>query len=419
MGPSEWGLLIAIIILILLSAFFSASETAFTSANRVRLQTLAQNDTKWAKRALKQIDNYDKLLTTILIGNNIVNIVMASLGTVLFTSLIKSADVAVTVSTAVVTVAVLIFGEITPKTLAKEHPEGFVRAFSLPVYGLSILFWPLTMLFYWWKKLMLKIFRFKGEQGITEDELINYVETARHDGGIDEHESKLIRSAIEFEDLDVGDIMIHRTNVIAISVDATMDEAAEVFAANGYSRVPVYAETIDAVVGILHEKDFYQAREAKAQSFKEAVQNTLCLSVNNKISSALRIMQKSKTHMAIVVDEYGGTAGIVTLEDIIEELVGEIYDEHDEEEVWIRQTGDDSYLVSGKAPLLEVFEKLGLETREEFESSTFGGWITEQLERIPVIGETFDFENLSITVTRATPKRVDEAQIIVAPKEEE
>lgn len=419
MDPSQIGLLIALIVLVLLSAFFSSAETAFTTMNRVRLHTLEANGVKWAKRAGKMIDNYDKLITTILIGNNIVNIVASSLATLFFVGIMSDSSTGVTVSTVTLTLAILIFGEITPKTLAKEHPEGMVHAFCNIIWFLEILLFPLTFIFSQWRKLLLKIFKFKKAPGITEDELLTYVETAHSEGGIDEHESELIRSAIEFEDLDVGDIMVHRVGVVAVSETATMDEVAKAFRDNGYSRIPVYSGTIDTVVGIIHEKDFLIALLDGADNFKSCIQNTVCVSVNMKISAALRMMQKGKIHMAVVVDEYGGTSGIITMEDILEELVGEIYDEHDEIEEFIKRTADNVYIVNGNAPLLDAFEYMNVDFKEEFESSSVGGFVTEQMEKIPVAGEKFDYENLHITVTRSTPKRVAEVQITVDPEEEE
>ncbi len=417
MDPSQIGILIVLIVLVALSAFFSSSETAFTTISRVRLHTLEANGVKWAKRAGKMVDQYDKLLTTILIGNNIVNIVASSLATVFFVGIMTNQQAAVSVSTAVMTVTVLIFGEITPKTLAKEHPEGMAKAFCNILWLLELILFPLTWLFSMWKKLMLKIFKFKKAPGITEDELLTYVETAHNEGGIDEHESELISSAIEFEDLDVGDIMVHRVGVTAISDGASMDEVAAQFRNNGYSRMPVYSGTIDTVVGIIHEKDFFIAYLDGEKSFKKCIQNTVCLSANMKISAALRMMQKSKIHMAIVVDEYGGTSGIVTMEDILEELVGEIYDEHDEVEEFVKKTGDGVYVVNGNAALLDVFDYLGLNIKEDFESSSVGGWVTEQMEKIPVAGESFDYQDLHIVVTRSTPKRVAEVQITVNKEE--
>lgn len=417
MDPSQVIILIALVALVMLSAFFSSAETAFTTMNRVRLHTLEANGVKWAKRAGRMIDNYDKLITTILIGNNIVNILASSLATVFFVSIITDGNVAVTVSTVVMTLAVLIFGEITPKTLAKEHPEGMVHAFCNVIWFLEILLFPFTWIFSQWRKLLLKIFKFKKTPGITEDELLTYVETAHSEGGIDEHESELIRSAIEFEDLDVGDIMVHRVGVVAVSEDASMDEVAKAFRDNGYSRILVYSGTIDTVVGTIHEKDFLTRLLDGATDFKDCIQTTVCLSANMKISAAMRMMQKGRIHMAVVVDEYGGTSGIITMEDILEELVGEIYDEHDEIEEFIKKTAENTYVINGNAPLLDAFEYMDVDFREDFESSSVGGWVTELMEKIPVAGEKIDYQNLHIVVTRSTPKRVAEVQVTVDPKQ--
>lgn len=413
------SLLVVLVVLVLFSAFFSASETAFTSVNRVRIHTLASDGVKWAKRVEKMIEGYDKLITTVLIGNNIVNIVASSLATVLFVGLIKDGSTAVTLSTVVMTLVVLIFGEITPKTIAKEHPEGFVKAFCGGILVLEILFFPLTFVFSQWKKLLLKVFKFKKAPGITEDELLTYVETAENEGGIGEHESELIRSAIEFEDLDIGDIMTHRVNVVAVSETESMADVAKKFRDNGYSRIPVYSGTIDTIVGSVHEKDFLIAMLDGADNFSSCVQKIVCLSENMKISAALRMMQKGKIHMAVVVDEYGGTSGIVTMEDILEELVGEIYDEHDEVEEFIVKTGDNTYTVNGNAPLLDVFDYMGVDVREDFESASIGGWVTEQMEKIPIAGESFDYGRFHIVVTRSTQKRVSEVKIIVGDDESE
>lgn len=422
MDPSQIGLLVAIIFMILMSGFFSASEMAFSTANKIRLRTLEADGNRSAKRVLKMLDNYDRLLSTILIGNNIVNIVATSLATILFTGLIKSQDLAVTVSTVVLTVAVLIFGEITPKTLAKNFAEGFaMKSWPFLQFFVIILF-PIDIILLPWKKLIGRI-RNKKSTAITEDELITYVETAQNEGGIDEHESQLIRSAIEFEDLDIDDIMVPRVNVVAIEEGEQFDTIADLFIDNGFSRMPVYSKTIDNIIGIVHEKDFYKLYRLPAQkrpkSVKGIVQPVICVSSSMKISTVLRMLQKAKIHMAIVVDEFGGTEGIVTLEDILEELVGEIYDEHDEVEVLSRKVGDDTYIVSGAHNLEDLFEAFDMNVREEFDSTTVGGWITEQLGKIPAAGETYAYENLEITVTKANNKRVLELKIKVNPAEEE
>ena len=413
--------LVAIIILVMLSAFFSASETAFSTVSRIRLHTLEGNGVKWAKRAGKMIDRYDRLITTVLIGNNIVNIVLSSLATLFFVSVMTtSQDVAVTVSTAVTTVTVLIFGEITPKTLAKEHPEGLVRAFCNIVFALEILFFPFTWLFSQWRKLLVKIFKFKKSPGITEDELLTYVETAHSEGGIDEHESELIRSAIEFEDLDIGDIMVHRVGVVAVPDDATMDEVAKAFRDNGYSRIPVYSGTIDTVIGTIHEKDFLMAFLDGASDFKKCIQKTVCLSANMKISAALRMMQKSKIHMAVVVDEYGGTAGLITLEDLVESIVGNIQDEYDNEAEEIHRVSETEFTVDGTASIDEISDLTEVELPEG-NYDTIGGLVTELLGYIPKEGEQPQVEiaGLSIKVLGVEDRRLSRLLIIKLPPKDE
>lgn len=420
MDPSQWILIPVLIVLLVFSGFFSASETAYTSVNKIRLKSMEAAGDKRAKKALRLLDAYDKLLTTILIGNNIVNITMASLGTIFFLGLIANADAATATSTAVITVLTLIFGEVTPKVLAKERPEGFAF-FSYPALSfLMLVFTPLTFLFSAWKKLLTKIFKIKRAEGMTEDELLTIVETAHDEGGLDEHESELIRSAIEFEDMAASDIMVPRVNVVAVDENTSIEEIADLFAKYGYSRLPVYSGTVDSIVGILHEKDVFILMRSKGTDIRPVLSNAVCVSENMKISAVLRLIQKARVHMAIVVDEFGGTAGIVTLEDILEELVGEIWDEHDEVEVLYQKVDDNTFLVSGSENLEDMFEEMGVDTRAEFDSTTVGGFVTERLEHIPKAGERFSFENLDITVTKANLKRVLEVKVRVGePKEED
>ncbi len=422
MHPYQIGILVAVIAMILMSGFFSASEMAYSTVNKIRLRTMEANGNRSAKRALHLLDRYDRLLSTILIGNNIVNIVASTLATILFAGLIRNEQIAAVVSTAAVTIAVLIFGEITPKTLAKNFAEGFaMRIWPILVFFMVIL-WPIDIILVPWKKLIGRI-KSKNTAAITEDELITYVETAQNEGGIDEHESRLIRSAIEFEDLDIDDIMVPRVNVVAIEEGEKYETIADLFLDNGFSRMPVYSKTIDSVIGIVHEKDFYKLyrlpAEKRPASIKSIVQPVICVSPSMKISTVLRMLQKGKVHMAIVVDEFGGTEGIVTLEDILEELVGEIYDEHDEVEVLSRKVGDDEYIISGTHNLEDMFEEFGMHVREEFDSTTVGGWITEKIGKIPAAGEKLTFENLEIAVTKANNKRVLEVRVKVNPVEEE
>ncbi len=413
-------IIFVLVFLLIFSAYFSATETAYTSCNRIRLKSMENNDPKNAKKAqkvLKKLDNYDRVLSTVLVGNNIVNIAASSLATVLFVRmLVGKEDLAPVVSTIVLTVIVLIFGEVMPKTFAKDHPEVFAMAFLPVTTFFEVIFFPIT----WVLSLIKKIFKSKKEASVTEDELITIVEEAENEGEIDRHESELIRSAIEFDDVDVYDVMIPRVNVEAVPDDASMDAIAQIFQDKGYSRLPVYHETIDSVIGIIHIKDFYELYKDNKTDIRPIIQSSICVTRNMKISAALRVLQKAKIHLAVVVDEFGGTEGIVTLEDIIEELVGEIYDEHDEVEVLIKQQSDGSYIVNGAENLADLFEMLGknVDTGEEFESTSVGGFVTEQLKRIPNQGEEFMYENLKFTIMKADTRKVLEVKVeVVEPSE--
>ena len=345
--------IIIILVCFVFSAYFSATETAFTTVNKIRLKAKAEDGDKKAKLILKLADNYDKLLTTILIGNNIVNILASSLATVVFIEWCKGdQNLASTLSTIATTVLVLIFGEITPKSLAKEFPEGFSR-FSAPIINvISIIFTPLNLLFSLWKKLIDKIFRTKEDNTITDDELITMVEEAEHEGGINAQESDLIKSAITFNDLEAKDILIPRVDVVAIDCNTPLDEIEKVFLDTRYSRLPVYKDTIDNIIGILHEKDFIKQRCDENFYVEKAAKPAIFVVSSTKIGAVLQLLQKNKSHMAIVSGEFGDTLGIVTMEDILEELVGEIWDEHDEVLADITQTAENEYKVLGSTYLI-------------------------------------------------------------------
>ena len=411
---------IILVALLILSAFFSATETAFTSLNRTRLKLLADDGKKSAKKALKHADNYDRLLYTILIGNNIVNLTLATISTLLFSSIITNSEsLSATLSTIISTVAVLIFGEVTPKTLAKEFPEK-VAMFVAPIMDFfTIILYPLNLVFTGWKLLLKKVFKFKSEDVITEQELLTYVEEANEDGTLDNNETELISSAIEFNDAEVGDILVPRVNVIAVEENTPMKDIRLVFSEHGFSRLPVYRGSIDTIIGMIHEKDFYAAYTSGATDIKGIVTSMALATEHMKISDLLRSMQKQKVHMATVVDEYGGTLGIVTLEDILEELVGEIWDEHDEVVDYFTKLDDEHYLVDGNAELSEFFEIFSQEEDEESDSNTVSGWIIERSGDIPPIGYTFDYNNLTVTVTKRTLKKVLEVKVEIRPAEED
>ncbi|MBQ3134885.1 MAG: HlyC/CorC family transporter [Oscillospiraceae bacterium] len=415
MDPTSTGMIVALVILIAMSAYFSATETAFTSLNRIRLKNKADDGDRRAARTLALAEQYDKLLSTILIGNNIVNITAATIATLLFTKYFPANGAAI--STVVLTVVVLIFGEISPKSLAKEYPERWAL-FATPLLSLfTIILTPLNFLFGLWRKLLGLLIRKNEEDVITEEELVGMVEQAETEGGLDEHESELIRAAIEFNDLEVSEILTPRVDLVAVEENTDADEIARLLTESGYSRLPVYKESIDNIIGVIHEKDFYAARYRGFKSLSELIGSVMYTTGSTKISDLLRILQKSKAHMAVVVDEYGGTEGIVTLEDILEELVGEIWDEHDEVVESFRKLDDGSYVIQCSASLDDLYDLFSV--KGDPDASTISGWVVDQLGRVPEQGDTFRSEGLEVTVTQVEQRRVMEIQVSVLPEEEE
>lgn len=411
---ADFGIIVGIIICVMFSAFFSASETAFTTLNRIRLKTEAEAGDSRAALVLSIAENYDKMLSTILIGNNIVNIASASLATIVFTHVLG--DAGVSVSTAVMTVIVLIFGEISPKNLAKEHPEAFAR-FSAPFLRLLItILTPINFIFSQWKKLLNKIFKKKSDNRMTQEELKTIVDEAQSEGGIDEEKGELIRSAIEFDDLTADDILTPRVDIVGIDEECPFQEISDIFLKNTYSRLPVYSDSIDNIIGIVHEKDYFSAQKSGISDIKQVMKKVLYTSRTVKISDLLRTLQKTKSHMAIVVDEFGGTEGLVTMEDIIEELVGDIWDEHDVVIDYFNQIDDHTYVINCSADLHDLFEEFDLGDSDEFESASVGGWAMELLGKIPSVGDTFDFKGWHITVTKATSHHATQLTM-VSPEE--
>lgn len=402
--------MIIIIGCIIMSAYFSATETAFSSLNRIRIKNMAEKGNKRAGLVLKLSENYDGLLSTILIGNNIVNIASASLATVIFVKLLGD-EAGASISTVVTTIVVLIFGEVSPKSIAKESPEQFAM-FSAPfLNAFMVLLTPANYVFKQWKKLLSVLIRTSGDSGITEEELLAIVEEAKQDGGIDEQEGSLIKSAIEFTELEAMDIATPRVDVTGIPVDADKEEIAAVFGETGYSRLPVYKDKIDDIIGIIYQKDFYNQVYRGVCGVEAIVRPALYVAKSKKINVLLKELQKNKMHIAVVIDEFGGTMGIVTLEDILEELVGEIWDEHDVVVQEIEKISDQEYLVLGNTSVEKLFEELGGE--EEFESFTVSGWVMELAERIPEEGDVLYYENMSITVMKMKDRRVEQVRIVL------
>lgn len=400
--------LIIILLCIIMSAYFSATETAFSSLNRIRIKNMADKGNKRAALVLKLSEDYDRLLSTILIGNNIVNIACASLSTLLFVRLLGE-DAGASVSTAVTTVIVLVFGEVSPKSIAKESPEKF-SMFSAPILNfMAVLLTPLNFLFKQWKKVLSRFFHSSASQGITEEELITIVEEARQDGGIDEQEGDLLRNALEFNELKAADILTPRIDVVGVNVCAGAEEIASVFTETGYSRLPVYQGSIDNIVGILYHKDFYNKIYGTGRGIKDVIRPALFITRHKKISQLLQELQASNHHIAVVIDEFGGTVGIVTLEDILEELVGEIWDEHDEIIRSVEKLSDDEFLVLGNANVDKLLELLGYD--EETEAVTVNGWIMNELQKLPEKGDSFRFHEWQVSVMEMEERRVKSARI--------
>ena len=401
---------VTLVILVAFSAFFSASETAFSSLNQIRLKSRADDGDRTAARVLAMSEQYDKLLSTILIGNNIVNIAAASIGTIIFTKML-GAERGATVSTMVLTIVVLIFGEVTPKSLAKEMPETIATAVAPVLSLLMLVLTPLTWLFSQWKRLLNHFVHSSESDTITEGELMTMVSEAENDGELTDRESELIRSAIEFDDVEVEEILTPRVDEVAVADDISLEELAQTFAESGYSRLPVYHGTIDNIIGVVHEKDFYIARLKKATKIEDLVAPTLYTTGSTQISQLLRTLREQHHHMAVVVDEYGGTEGIITLEDILEELVGEIWDEHDEVTEDFRKQSDGSWLVSGSASVDDLFETLDLPEDEDIDSNTVNGLVQEKTCHLPKVGDHFSLGEYDGVVTRTARRRVTEVRL--------
>ncbi|MBE6592136.1 MAG: HlyC/CorC family transporter [Ruminococcaceae bacterium] len=409
--------LVAIIICVILSAYFSATETAFSTLNKTRLKAMAEKGDKKANSTLKLADNYNNLISTILIGNNIVNIALASISTVLFVNTLAMGDIGATVSTAVTTVVVLIFGEVTPKSLAKDFPEKFAM-FSTPfIKALVFLFTPLNFLFSLWKKLINKLFKPQEEQKMNTDELLMLVEEVQQEGSIDTTEGDLLRNAIEFTDRKAEDILTHRVDLEGFPIDTPKEEVAKIFAQTRYSRLLVYEETIDNIVGVIHQKDFYVGGGISKKTIKEMCSPPVFIHKSEKITDLLKLLQKEKSHVAIVLDEYGGTLGIVTMEDILEELVGDIWDEHDEVVEDFKKLSENSYKVDCAVNFDDFCQFFDITC--ESDSVSLGGWVMEQLGGIPDEGDKFDFENLHITVTDTDSHRITHVMVVCDEKEPE
>ena len=404
---------IIIIVCVIMSAYFSATETAFSTFNKIRMKNNAEKGDKKSALVVKLSEDYDSLISTILIGNNIVNILAASMGTLFFAEIITSnPDLAATVSTIVLTLIVLIFGEITPKSMAKNSPDKFT-IFAAPFINmLKIVLTPFTFIFKKWQNLLAKLAKDDDDKGMTEEELISIIEEAEEDGGIDEEESSLIKSAIEFGDLEVGDIYTPRIDITSLPITTDRETAAKTFTESGYSRIPVYEGDLDNIVGILYHKDFYALLADRDVPITEILKPVIFVPKSQGVNDLMKELQEKQLHMAIVTDEYGSTAGLVTLEDILEEIVGDIWDEHDEIIEEIKQISDGEYEVSGSANIEKLFDELDMTPDEDMDAVTATGWAMDALERMPEEGDTFEYNGLSVTVLKMDGRRVDTLKVI-------
>ena len=412
--------ILTIIALVIISAFFSAAETAYSSITRVRFKAMAESKHKRQVWAAALGENFEKLITTILIGNNIVNIGAATLATLFLTRIMEDATLAGTISTITITVVVLFLGEVAPKTLAKRNPEPFALMAAPIVLFLYYLFYPLNWILGLWQKLLTKIFKSKGDTAITDEVLITYVDEAEDSGEIDAEESELIKSAIEFDDLTVEDALTPRVDIVAIDVTASADKALELFRETGYSRIPVFKGSIDNIIGILNEKDFYKLYMDGQKKIRNMMSKEVVLvPPSTKLSDLLKRLQKGKMHIAIVISEFGGTMGIITLEDILEELVGEIWDEHDDIEEPVKVLSENEYEIAGQYTVDDFFDLFEIDKDpDDYDSVTVSGFVGEILDRTPKVNDTLTFENLFIKVLSVEYNRIARIYVKVNEKQE-
>lgn len=420
MEPRELGIYIGgIFVLLVLSAYFSATETAFTSLNRIKIKNMAGEGNGKAKRVLNLEERYDTLLSTILVGNNIANIATTAIATVLFVKLYGYYGP--TIATVVITLTVLIFGEISPKSLAKEYPEKFAM-FSAPLMQLLMnVFMPVNWVFSKWKLLLRLIFKVNTDRAITEEEIKTLVEEAATEGSIMSEQGELIQNAIDFNELEAWDVLTPRVDIKAVEIGDTKKDVAALFKDSGFSRMPVYEDDLDNILGVLNQKDFHNFISGTRKTIADYVKPVVFVAGSMKCANLLKKLQANKTQIAVVVDEYGGTEGLVTMEDIIEELVGEIYDEHDAIETeGIIPLRDGSYRVSGSTNVEKMFEHFGEEV--DLEATTVNGWLVLQIDKMPESGDTFEYDTgrkiFKGKVTKANTRKALEINLKVEEKQE-
>ena len=407
--------IVLILVMMIFSALFSGTETAYSSVNKLRLKNYEAQGSKKAAKALKLANRFDEVLTAVLIGNNIVNIAASSIGTIVFIDLIGKNGPAV--STVVITVLVLIYCEVLPKSYAKRNAEKLALALANPLSALIGLFKPAVFLL---NKLSSAISKGKEAPSVTEDELKYMIDEIEEQGVIEEQESELVKSALEFDEISVSEILIPRVKVVGVELNSTIDEIKDTFSSEMYSRLPVYEKSLDEIVGIITNKAFFKMLVEGGNDIKSIIQEVPHIADTKLISEAMRDMQRSKVHLAVVTDQYGGTKGIITLEDIIEELVGEIYDEDDEIVNSLLMIAPDKYEVAGDMSVSDMLEMLDLdEDTIDTEYNSVGGWVTDVMEHIPEAGETAETGIFRITAAEVNEQNVEKVIIEVLPSEDE
>ena len=418
MDPDSLFSLLMIVLMILVGIYFSAAETAFSALNRIRIKNMADDGNKRAALVLRLHDDFDKLLSTLLVLNNVVTIIAAAISTLLFVRYFG--EIGPTLSTIILTFIVVFLGDITPKSLAKEAPERFALFCAPFLYICMIALTPINHMFIKWKAFLGRIFKTEFDDRMTEEELYSIVEEAHDDGVINEDDRQLIENAIEFNELKAIDVLTPRIDLAGISENATADEIAQMFIETEYSRLPVYKESIDHIVGVVHMRDFFNYIIKKEKKpLPKIFAPPLFVAPSTKVSDLFKELQKQKSHIAIVTDEYGGTAGIVTMEDILEELVGDIWDESDEAIVEFDKIDENCYKIMCSAYVKDLFAFFNLPEDEEAESISVSGWIMDKLEKIPETGDTFTFENLTVTVHKTENRRVLECIVTLESEQQE
>ena len=409
--------------MILLSGFFSASETAFSSVNLIRLRQYAEEGKRGAKRALSVAERFDEVLLAILIGNNIVNLASASLATIVATEVLSLGASGVPIATAVMTVLIIIFGEILPKSYAKENAESLTLVIGNIYYYLTLILKPLIKVFMVLKELVAKLYRKKEvEPSVTEDELNVIIDTMEEEGVLEQEEVEMIQSVLDLSETRVKEIMTPRVDMVSINLQASLDEVKEVFLSEKYSRIPVYDESNDDIVGILYQHDVFVhliENENQPLVISDVMKNPIFIPCGMKVSDLLSRLQQEKQHMAIVSDEYGGTAGLVTMEDALEEVVGEIYDEHDEEEQLLIRLSEAQFEVSAEMPIDELFDEIHVSLKAPEDYRSIGSWLYAEIKDVPEVGMTHDYQFLNFVISEVEDRRIKSIRLTILPNEEE